>query len=89
MGVRKRPATPPSLTVQHRKAITGVYRISDAQMPPVENYSPNDRRSAKQVARERDDSDLREGRVSRADMSAHNGAFGSLDIASAVIRRRR
>jgi hypothetical protein len=66
-----------------------VDKISDAKMPPVENFNPNDRRSAKQAARERDDSDLRAGRVSRADMSALNGAFSSLDLASAVIRRRR
>lgn len=58
-------------------------------MPPVENYSLEDRRDAKQAARERDDSDLREGRISREDLSVINGVFSGLDIANAVIRRRR
>lgn len=58
-------------------------------MPPVENYSLEDRRDAKQAARERDDSDLREGRISREDLSVINGVFSGLDIVNAVIRRRR
>lgn len=66
-----------------------IAQISDAMMPPVENYSLEDRRDAKQAARERDDSDLREGRISREDLSVINGVFSGLDIANAVIRRRR
>jgi hypothetical protein len=58
-------------------------------MPPVENFSPDARRDAKQASREQDDSDLREGRVSREDMCAVNGVFSGLDIANAVILRRR
>jgi hypothetical protein len=58
-------------------------------MPPIGNYSLEDRRNEKQASRERDDANLRSGLVSRADLVRENGVFSSFDISGAIIRRRR
>ncbi|MGN6123422.1 MAG: hypothetical protein ACTHOJ_10765 [Sphingomonas oligoaromativorans] len=43
-------------------------------------------RQAKQLARERDDEDLREGRVSAEELRMHNGFFSGLDFSRARIK---
>lgn len=52
-------------------------------------YSPAQRRLEKQLDREQDDRELREGVVSRADLARRNGVFASLDLSHASVRRRR
>lgn len=58
-------------------------------MPPIGNYSLENRRNEKQASRDRDDANLRSGLVSRADLVRENGVFSGFDIPGAVIRRRR
>ncbi|MGZ0074818.1 hypothetical protein ACT9ST_24420 (plasmid) [Sphingobium limneticum] len=55
----------------------------------VGNFNPARRRLEKQLDRERDDHELREGVVSRAELSRRNGFFSSLDLSRASVRRRR
>lgn len=55
----------------------------------VGHFNPAQRRLEKQIDRERDEQDLREGRLSRADLARRNGFFSSLDLAGASVRRRR
>ena len=57
-------------------------------MVQVSYFSQADRQSAKQASRARDEGDLRDGRVSQADLRAANGVFSSLDLSASSIRRR-
>lgn len=57
-------------------------------MPQMSSFSVSDRQRAKEASRAQDESDLREGRVSRAELRAANGVFSSLDLGNSVIRRR-
>lgn len=57
-------------------------------MLQVSQFIPSERQRAKQASRAQDDADLREGRVSRAQLRAENGAFSSLDLSSSSVRRR-
>lgn len=57
----------------------------------TEFYDPKQRAADKQAAREKDDADLRAGRVSREELSKRNGFFSSLDLVNAkiVLPRRK
>ena len=57
-------------------------------MPPVSHYSPAERQREKDRAREQDDRDLREGRVSRDELRARNAFLAPLEIVSSSVRRR-
>lgn len=48
-------------------------------------YSPAERQNEKERARASDALDLRQGRVSQADMRARNGFFSSLEIVESHI----
>ncbi|MBB3862524.1 hypothetical protein GGQ88_003825 [Novosphingobium hassiacum] len=52
-------------------------------------YSFSDRQRAKEASRAKDESDLRDGHVSREELRVANGAFSSLNLAAASIRRRQ
>jgi len=58
-------------------------------MPRKNRDDFSERRRAKQISRARDESDLREGVVSRDELRTANGLFSSLDVAASTIRRRR
>jgi hypothetical protein len=55
----------------------------------IGHFNPVQRRLEKQRDREQDDRDLRDGRVSRAELARRNGFFSSLDLSGASVRRRR
>jgi hypothetical protein len=55
----------------------------------IGHFNPVQRRLEKQRDREQDDLDLRDGRVSRAELARRNGFFSSLDLSGASVRRRR
>jgi hypothetical protein len=55
----------------------------------IEMFDPAERERAKQAAREQDDADLRNGRVSVDEMQKRNGFFSGLDFSKASIRRGR
>jgi hypothetical protein len=57
-------------------------------MSQVKRHSFSERQRAKEISRAKDESDLRNGNVSRAELRAANGVFSSLDIAGSSIRRR-
>jgi hypothetical protein len=57
-------------------------------MSQVNRYSFSERQQAKEISRARDESDLRDGIVSREELRAANGVFSSLDIGASSIRRR-
>ena len=52
----------------------------------VGEYDPIARRREKQLARERDDRDLREGRVSAEELRMRNGLFSGFDFSRARVR---
>lgn len=58
-------------------------------MQHIDGYSFSDHQRAKDASRARDESNLRNGHVSREDLRAANGVFSSLDIAASSIRIRR
>lgn len=49
-------------------------------------FDPEDLRREKQRAREKDDEDLREGRVTREQLRRRNGFFSGLDFSGATVR---
>lgn len=51
----------------------------------TEFYDPKKRAAEKQAARDKDDDDLRAGRVSKEELSRRNGFFSSLDFSEAKI----
>jgi hypothetical protein len=51
-------------------------------------YDPVERQREKQLSREQDDRDLREGRITAKELAVANGFFSALDISRARIRRR-
>lgn len=57
-------------------------------MSQMSRYSFSERQRAKEISRAQDESDLRDGIVSREELRAANGLFSSLDIAASSIRRR-
>lgn len=52
----------------------------------IGEFDPIALRREKQMARERDDRDLREGRVSAEELQRRNGFFSGLDFSRARIR---
>lgn len=58
-------------------------------MRQIVHFDSAARQRAKQVAREQDERDLREGRVSPEALQARNGFFSGIDFSGASIRRRR
>lgn len=57
-------------------------------MPQVSYYSPAERQREKDRAREQDERDLREGRVSREELRLRNGFLAPLEIVGSSVRRR-
>ena len=57
-------------------------------MSQVNRYSVSERQRAKEISRAQDESDLRNGRVSREELRSANGVLSSLDIAASSVRRR-
>jgi hypothetical protein len=57
-------------------------------MVEIRYYDPAERQREKQLSREQDERDLREGRITARELSAINGVFSALDIANARIVRR-
>ncbi len=57
-------------------------------MSLVNFYSPAERQREKQQSRDRDDSDLRAGRVSAEELAELNGFCSSLNVSNARINRR-
>lgn len=55
---------------------------------PTSYYDPAERAREKQLARDKDDEDLRTGKVTREELSKRNGFFSSLDFSKATIIRR-
>lgn len=51
-------------------------------------FDPRQRQREKEFARECDERDLRDGRVSRQDLSVRNGFFSSLQIVGSSIRHQ-
>jgi hypothetical protein len=62
---------------------------AEQNMQHIGRYSFSDHQRAKEASRAKDESDLRNGHVSREELRAANGVFSSLDIAASSIRRRR
>ncbi len=58
-------------------------------MAEVNRYNFSEHQRAKELSRAKDESDLRNGQISREELRAANGMFSSLDISAASIRRRR
>jgi hypothetical protein len=54
----------------------------------VRYYDPVERQREKQHAREQDDRDLREGYVSREELSERNSLFAGLNLSGSFVRRR-
>lgn len=54
----------------------------------VETFDPEERRREKQAAREKDDEDLRTGKVTAEQLRKRNGFFSSLDFTNSRIRFR-
>lgn len=52
-------------------------------------FDPQKLREEKQRAREKDDEDLKAGRVTPAELSRRNGLFSTVDLSKARVRRRR
>jgi hypothetical protein len=50
-------------------------------------FDPDERRREKQISRDQDDSDLREGRISSEALQRQNSIFASLDLSSSSVRR--
>lgn len=51
----------------------------------VEFYDPKERARQKQAARDKDDEDLRTGKVTREELRKRNGFFSGLDFSKAKI----
>jgi len=49
-------------------------------------FDPEELRRQKQLAREKDDEDLREGRVTREELRLRNGLFSGVDLSGATVR---
>ena len=49
-------------------------------------FDPVELLRQKQLAREKDDEDLREGRVKREDLRLRNGLFSGVDLSHAKVR---
>lgn len=58
-------------------------------MRRIVHFDSAARQRAKQSAREQDDRDLREGRISPEALQARNGLFSGVDFSRASMRRRR
>lgn len=54
----------------------------------TDTFDPVERAREKQASRERDELDLKEGRVTREELSRRNGFFSSLDVIDSHILRR-
>lgn len=57
-------------------------------MLQVSHYSPAERQREKDRAREQDERDLREGRVSREELRLRNSFLAPLEIVGSSVRRR-
>ena len=66
----------------------GESRGGSSPSTPTSYYDPAERAREKQLARDKDDEDLRTGKVTREELSKRNGFFSSLDFSNAIIRRR-
>jgi hypothetical protein len=53
----------------------------------VGTFDPKARAAEKQAARDKDEADLKSGKVTREELSKRNGFFSSLDIKNATIVR--
>ncbi|MDV3258103.1 MAG: hypothetical protein LOX97_10070 [Sphingomonas sp.] len=53
-----------------------------------DHFDPRQRQREKEIARQRDEHDLRAGFVSREQLRARNGFFSSLQIVGSSIRRQ-
>lgn len=57
-------------------------------MLQVNHFDPHERQLEKDRARQRDERDLREGRVSREELAARNGFLSPLQIIGSSIRHQ-
>ena len=55
-------------------------------MVKVGYFDPEELRRQKQLARAKDDEDLREGRVTREELRLRNGLFSGVDLSRATVR---
>jgi len=49
-------------------------------------FDPEELRRRKQLARAKDDEDLRDGRVTREELRLRNGLFSGVDLSRATVR---
>jgi len=55
-------------------------------MVKVDYFDPEELRRQKQLARAKDDEDLRDGRVTREELRLRNGLFSGMDLSRATVR---